>query len=234
MRRYRPGWTMLALGWQIATLLLAGTVALQAGEIYRYVDQQGVIHLANRPEGRSASVRRGVARPRGGGGDAPARLPDPGRDRYDEHIRAAAERFRVEPELIKAVIHAESGFNRRAVSRKGARGLMQLMPGTARQLGVSDSFDPRENIFGGTRYLREMLDRYGNDLRLGLAAYNAGPEAVDRSGGVPPYPETRSYVSRVSRLMQRYGGVPAPAGDRGRIYRVVKDGRVLLTNRALP
>ena len=105
--------------------------------------------------------------------------------------------YSVDYNLVKAVIKAESNFNPKAVSRAGARGLMQLMPATAAQMGVEDSFNPEENVHGGARYLRELLERYRGDAIRALAAYNAGPEAVDRYDGVPPFPETRRYVRQV-------------------------------------
>lgn len=117
-------------------------------------------------------------------------------------IREAAQRTGLPEALIDAVIRTESGYRPRAVSRAGARGLMQLMPATARSLGVHDPFDPRQNVLGGSRYLRRMYDRFGS-VRLALAAYNAGPGAVLRHRGVPPYDETRRYVSTVLRRYQR-------------------------------
>ena len=119
---------------------------------------------------------------------------------YKPAIRKHAKAHNLPPELISAVMRVESCYDRRAVSRSGARGLMQLMPATAMQLGVNDSFDPEQNIEAGVRYLAQMLARFGNKLDLGLAAYNAGPEAVAAYEGVPPYPETRSYVSRIRKL----------------------------------
>lgn len=113
-------------------------------------------------------------------------------------IGEASRRYDVSPELVLAVIRQESGFNPFAVSRKGAQGLMQLMPETAERLGVKDVFDPAENVQGGVKYLRQLLDRYDGDSRLALAAYNAGEGAVDRYGGVPPYRETRDYVLRIA------------------------------------
>jgi soluble lytic murein transglycosylase-like protein len=110
---------------------------------------------------------------------------------------AAARRHNLDPGLVLALVQVESAFQPRAVSRKGARGLTQLMPGTARELGVKNAFDPEQNLDGGARYLRQLLTRYGGDLARALAAYNAGPGAVDRHQGVPPYPETRQYVRRV-------------------------------------
>jgi hypothetical protein len=124
-------------------------------------------------------------------------------DAFDPIIQSTARDFGVDPALVKAVIAAESSFEPEAVSRIGALGLMQLMPETAAQLGVEDPLDPDQNIEGGTRYLREMLDRYG-DMRRALAAYNAGPDAVDSFDGVPPYRETRVYVSRVLSFYRGY------------------------------
>ncbi|PID76158.1 MAG: lytic transglycosylase [Deltaproteobacteria bacterium] len=119
-------------------------------------------------------------------------------------IRQIARRYRVEPSLIKAIIHTESGFNPRAVSSKGARGLMQLMPDTAKDLGIRNSFNPEENIDGGTRYLRQILNDFNGDLTLSLAAYNAGPGTVRRSGGMPAIEETRQYVAKVLKRYKVY------------------------------
>ncbi len=112
-------------------------------------------------------------------------------------VDSASAAYHLDPDLVNSVIHAESGFNAHAVSPKGARGLMQLMPGTASQLGVNDAFDPEANVTGGSRYLRELLERYHFDLIKALAAYNAGPERVEQYQGVPPFRETRAYVARI-------------------------------------
>jgi soluble lytic murein transglycosylase-like protein len=112
-------------------------------------------------------------------------------------VSDASATYHLDPDLVNSVIHAESGFNSRAVSPKGARGLMQLMPGTASQLGVTDAFDPQDNVAGGSRYLRELLERYNFDLVKALAAYNAGPERVEQYRGVPPFRETHAYVARI-------------------------------------
>jgi hypothetical protein len=117
----------------------------------------------------------------------------------NEVVRAASGTYHLDPDLVNSVIRAESGFNVRAVSPKGAQGLMQLMPQTASNLGVQNAFDPRANVEGGTRYLRELLERYNFDLVKALAAYNAGPQRVEQYGGVPPYYETKAYVARVVR-----------------------------------
>lgn len=126
---------------------------------------------------------------------------------YGTLIRAAAQRHGIDPALVAAVIQVESGFNPRAVSPAGAKGLMQLMDVTAASLGVRDPFDPAQNLDGGARYLRQMLDRFAGDLRLALAAYNAGPLAVEWAGGVPDYPETRAYVSKVLATYQALLGL---------------------------
>jgi hypothetical protein len=114
-------------------------------------------------------------------------------------VNDASGRYRLDPDLVSSVIKAESDFNVRAVSRKGAQGLMQLMPGTASQLGVQNAFDPQANVEGGTKYLRELMEKYNFDMVRALAAYNAGPQRVEQFGGVPPYYETRAYVARVVR-----------------------------------
>lgn len=121
----------------------------------------------------------------------------------NEVINAVSSRHHLDPDLINSVIHAESGFNPRAVSPKGAQGLMQLMPQTASRLGVINSFDPGDNLEGGTRYLRELLERYNFDLIKALAAYNAGPQRVEQYHGVPPYYETQAYVARIIRDFNR-------------------------------
>ena len=117
----------------------------------------------------------------------------------DDHIKEAATRYAVREELVAAIIEVESQFNPKAVSRRGAKGLMQLMPATAEVLGVRDPFDPRDNIQGGVKHLRWLLDRFDHDLPVVIAAYNAGEGAVLSNRGIPPYPETREYVRRVMR-----------------------------------
>ena len=118
-------------------------------------------------------------------------------------VSGAGERHQLDPDFINSVIRAESGFNNRAVSKKGAQGLMQLMPQTASQLGVAQPFDPNANVEGGTKYLRELLEKYNFDVVKALAAYNAGPKRVDQYRGVPPYYETRAYIARIIREFNR-------------------------------
>lgn len=188
-----------ALGCAVLLVALAAP-ALAGGPIYTFTDADGVIHFTNLPP-RDPRYRR-LPRP-------PQRAPlvqvAPARYDYDPLIGQAAEAHRLPPALVKAVIAAESDFDPRAVSRAGAQGLMQLMPTTAAVLGVADPLEPTQNVHGGVSYLRSLLDRYG-DLTRALAAYNAGPEAVDHYGGVPPYRETRAYVDRVLTYYRHYHG----------------------------
>lgn len=129
--------------------------------------------------------------------------PNPTDARLDEIVQNAADRHQLDPALIKAVISTESGWNSRAISQKGAMGLMQLIPATAQRLGVGNPFDPAQNVEGGTTYLKSLLDRYNGDLPKSLAAYNAGERAVDLTGGVPAYRETQQYVQKVTRAYFR-------------------------------
>ena len=151
-----------------------------------------------------------------------AKLSFPARPVADlnQVVNEASDRYRLDPDLVNSVIKAESDFHVRAVSPKGAQGLMQLMPGTASQLGVPNAFDPQANVDGGTKYLRELLERYNFDLVKALAAYNAGPEKVERFGGVPPYYETRTYVARIVKdfnkkkvAEQKAAGARKPRAD---------------------
>ncbi|MBV9087442.1 MAG: lytic transglycosylase domain-containing protein, partial [Acidobacteriaceae bacterium] len=144
----------------------------------------------------------------------------------DSIIQTAAQRHNVDPNLVRAVIRVESNFNPRAISPKGAMGLMQLMPATARNLNVSNPFDPEQNVNAGVRHLRELLDSYRGDVSLSLAAYNAGSGAVARSKGVPHYSETRQYVQRITRI---YGDKASAAGASGAPIHVYRDASGVLT-----
>jgi len=155
------------------------------------------------------------------------------RQKITEMIREVSARYRVDPSLVRAVIETESNWNSTAVSRKGALGLMQLHPATAQKLGVNNAFDPKENLDGGVRYLHMLLERYNGDLDKALAAYNAGPGAVDRAGGIPRFRETRNYVQKVTDSYFQPGSdrVPRAFEPHRRIYRTVaEDGRVVFTN----
>ena len=219
----------------LAAVLLIAVPA--SAETYRFVEVDGTIHLTNTPTdpqyqrmGFTSGTERGWLQL-----PLPIPLSVPDLAPYAREIREAAERYGVEEALIKAVIRVESGFNSRAISPKGARGLMQLMPGTASMLGVRDSFDPRQNIDGGVRHLRGLIDRFGNDLKLALAAYNAGEQAVANDGGIPPYRETRDYVTRILGLFSPTQAVaaplPAPEPPPLRTYRLeTADGTVTYTN----
>jgi Transglycosylase SLT domain/Domain of unknown function (DUF4124) len=155
------------------------------------------------------------------------RLPQGDTKPYAHEISEAANRYGIPERLVTAVIRAESGFNPRAVSRKGAQGLMQLMPSTASVLGVRNSFDPRENIDGGVRHLRGMIDRFPGNLPFAIAAYNAGEKAVTAYGGIPPYPETQDYVVRVLR----YYGMEGIDTPQTRVYQTIaRDGTITYTN----
>ncbi|MBI4793457.1 MAG: lytic transglycosylase domain-containing protein [Deltaproteobacteria bacterium] len=169
--------------------------------MYTFVDGNGVVHFSNVPNDpryvRMEEVKgRPQVRVRAG---KYIDLRD-----YEGYIRSVGSRYNVDPLLIQAVIKAESNFDCLASSGKGAQGLMQLMPGTARDMRVADPFDPHDNINGGTRYLRKMLNIFDEDLHLALAAYNAGPEVVKNIGGVPDIPETVEYINRVLRHYRRY------------------------------
>jgi len=184
----------------LGLVFLLATPALAGSQIYSFTDGDGVTHFTNIPQGdsRYRPVFRTPQSPR---------RPElaPARYDYDILIDEVAREHRLPPALVKAVIAAESAFDTRAVSRAGAQGLMQLMPTTAVHMGVAEPFEPVQNVHGGAGYLRSLVDRYG-DLTRALAAYNAGPEAVDRYGGVPPYRETRAYVDRVLTYYRHYYG----------------------------
>jgi soluble lytic murein transglycosylase-like protein len=149
----------------------------------------------------SALGPQGETSPDAAGASAAAPVPP---EQIDSLVQQNASTWQVDPSLIKAVIANESGFNAGATSKVGAQGLMQLMPETAASLGVRDPYDPVQNVAGGTRYLRSLLDRFGGDSKLAVAAYNAGPEAVEKYGGIPPYAETQNYVQNVLASADRY------------------------------
>lgn len=191
----------------LLALILRIPVAAADSRPYMYLDNNGTPTFTDRPMPRKSFVYLGrYGRPtaerscRG----VTRRLLNRRAARHERIIETHSAQHRVDPALVKAVIAVESCFDTKAVSRAGARGLMQLMPGTAADLGVRNVFNPEENIRGGVTYLRKMLERFGQNLRLALAAYNAGPTNVDRYRGIPPFPETRSYVQKVLAKLKDY------------------------------
>ena len=185
--------------FSVIIILLASFCAF--ADFYKYTDENGVVHITNSP-------RPGYSWVMGETKSAPARtaVKKVPRDKLDELIYISAARHGVDPALVRAVVKAESDYDAGAVSAVGARGLMQLMPETARLMGVNDIHDPEQNIDGGTRYLTRLLDRFDWEVALALAAYNAGEGAVRRHGGVPPYSETQDFVEKVLGYYRDYRG----------------------------
>jgi soluble lytic murein transglycosylase-like protein len=184
----------------LAALLAASTVQARPA-IYAYVDADGLRHYTDVPDSNRYHRLVLSSKDRTASGERYDLTLLAKAGQYDALIEMAAVSASVEPNLLRAVIVVESGFNSRAVSRRGAVGLMQLMPATATRFGVSNPYDPRENVHGGARYLKFLMDRFGQDMRLALAAYNAGESAVDRNGGrIPPFEETMAYVPRVMKI----------------------------------
>ncbi|MBT8367243.1 MAG: lytic transglycosylase domain-containing protein [Deltaproteobacteria bacterium] len=178
----------------ISFFLASGAYA----DIYRYIDENGVMHFTNTPTSSSQDyklfLRERVK--------SPPSWSD--NERYDDLISKASDRFGVSFPLLKAIIKAESDFDAQAVSKKGAMGLMQIMPQNFKLLGLKDPFDPTENINAGARYFKHLYDRFNGKLALSLAAYNAGPKAVDHYKTIPPYEETEEYVRRVLKYYYNY------------------------------
>jgi soluble lytic murein transglycosylase-like protein len=190
--------TSLAGTSLLLALTLAGT---SQADIYRTVGPDGVISFTNKPKQGSELYQKGE----------PKRAPAMPRDssperysRYDQHIREAATLYQIPEELVRAVIKVESDFDPRALSPANAHGLMQLIPATADRMLVTDIFDPRQNIYGGVRYLRVLANLFNGDIELTVAAYNAGEGAVIRHGGIPPYAETQEYVRKVLGFYRYY------------------------------
>ena len=189
----------------MAAILSGLVVAIPAkSDIYRYDDDEGVTHFTDAPtDKRFVVFLRDIRKDKQLRTKLSfTRSSNPAE--FDQIIKTCSDKYGVSESLIKAVIHAESGYNPNAVSNKGASGLMQLMPGTARDLKVSNRLDPKDNVEGGVKYLRFLLDTFHGDTSLALAAYNAGLGKVAKHGGIPPYAETRTYVARVLSYMQSY------------------------------
>ena len=191
-------------------------------DIYRHVDKDGIIHFSNQSASRAAGgqlyLRTGDKKKSRSGLTpfAPSDTSPERFSRFDEAIRQSATLYQIPEALVRAVVMVESNFDPRAVSHAGAQGLMQLMPETAARMEVRDSFDPRENIFGGVRYLRVLANLFNGDLELTVAGYNAGEGAVMRHGGIPPYEETQDYVIKVIGHYRRFAaqGPSAAAATR--------------------
>jgi Transglycosylase SLT domain len=207
----------LAIG--VVTALVLLVVVLPAAAEFVMEERDHVLYVKN------VEPAPAVARSKAAAASTP--------DSYRALIRDAAERHALTPALVESVIRVESNFQPRAVSPKGARGLMQLMPATATQLGVRNVFDARENVEAGVRHLRYLIDRYEGNVPLALAAYNAGVEAVARYGGIPPFAETRAYVARILSLLEQTGAARSretPAASRT-LYRYEgRDGGVVYSN----
>ncbi|GAB6267977.1 MAG: transglycosylase SLT domain-containing protein [Smithella sp.] len=197
---FRTG-LFLQVATAVLTVFIITTANIVHADIYKYVDEEGVLHLTNVPTDHKVKYVLILKEKR--------ILFQANLDvtKYDELINKAANKFKLDSALIKAIIKAESNFNHRAVSRVGAQGLMQLMPKTASSMNVEDSFHPGKNIEGGARYLRYLLNTYKGNLDLALAAYNAGEKAVAKYNyNIPPYRETQNYVKRVYSFYKSYNG----------------------------
>jgi soluble lytic murein transglycosylase-like protein len=207
--------------------MLALVPASADAQIYAWRDANGTLVLSDRELNTPTKIYEVPGAPSYRTTTAAAERPTSS-PRFDDIVVTHAQRHALRPELVRAVIQVESGYNPMATSPKGAMGLMQLMPATARELGVRNPYDPEENIRGGTAYLRQLLDRYDGNEQLALAAYNAGAGAVDRYGNVPPYRETRDYVRRV--------GQKAGAGEEtaARAKFVVYKSIEIIDGRAIP
>ena len=200
MRLFRQIYALIRNAALLAIVLLPSDVM---PGVWVYTDAHGTRHFADQP--RHSGYRELVSDRSLEGSGRRSGSARRGRG-WDPFIVRAGQRYGLSPALLKAVIHAESGFNERAVSPKGAQGLMQLMPPTAQALGVDDPFNPWQNIDGGTRHLADLVKVHRGDLSLALAAYNAGSNAVRRHRGIPPYRETRRYVRKVLELYRQYHG----------------------------
>jgi len=233
---------MKTLFMTVALCLAAGGLVPSAhAQLSSYVDEHGNVVYTNadrparrKPESdKSATTQDAKAKTAQTAADSSALPKSINPDVLHQIVQETAQKHDVDPALVSAVISTESNWNTSALSRKGARGLMQLVPETAQKLGVYNAWDPQQNVDGGVRYLHMLLDRYNGDVPLALAAYNAGPSAVDRWGGVPNYPETREYVRKVTHTYLQPGSANQSGSRSGSrpIYRfATDDGRVIFTN----
>jgi hypothetical protein len=211
-----------------------------SADIFKYINEEGVICYTDAPFGKKTEKVLTD--------NSKKVLPDRNRTEknlalhtdYSSYVQKSAQKYEIEPELIHAVIRTESNGNCRAVSKKGAMGLMQLMPSTASDMNVGNPFNPEENIDGGTRYLRYLIEKFNGNLTLAIAAYNSGPKTVERYGNVPPISETRQYVNKVFALYngkRSYAVSDTPADNQDKpapIHKVVlEDGTILFTNSTL-
>jgi len=177
----------------LSSITLFFTIVGKTGaDIYKYVDEKGVVHFTNMPTSAKYRLLRKESK---------AQSQE---RKYDGIINALCEKYGVETSFIKAMVKTESNFDPYAVSKKGATGLMQLMPEKAKDLSVKDSFDPKQNLDGGIRHVSYLIKKYEGNVKLALAAYNAGESAVEISNGVPPFEETQNYIVKVLRLMKKY------------------------------
>lgn len=222
----------------IVLFLLLFIATSVSSDVYRYTDENGVVCYTDTPFGEKAE--RIIQEKRSN--DKKSDRLDSGMvtgQNYGTYVQRAALKYNIEPELIHALIKTESNGNHRALSRKGAMGLMQLMPSTASDMNVRNPFNPRENIEGGTRYLRYLLEKFNGNLTLALAAYNAGPKTVEKYGSIPPIKETKQYINKIFSLYQgkrNYNTSDLSNQDKPTlIYKVVlEDGTILFTNSSLP
>lgn len=210
----------------IFILIIGTSGASSYADIYKYTDENGTSHFTNIPPDKGykkiiSGGRKDISRYEGKTGE---------NGYYDKIIESKSIKYNIKPSVINAVITVESDWDPEAVSKKGAIGLMQLMPSTAKDMQIEDPFNPEENIEGGTRYLRYLLDRFNEDINLALAAYNAGPALVEKFGGIPSISETRDFVKKVISISENKNRAKT-----ARIYKVTyEDGSTIFTNTPFP
>lgn len=205
----------------IVIFLFLAPVLVFGGEVFKHTDENGVTHYSDSPitEFQKADYKKRSA------------FRDSYSDSYHVIINRNASKYNIDASLIRAVIETESSFNSKAVSRRGAIGLMQLLPDTARRMGAKRPFEPEQNIEAGTKYLKYLIDRFDGDLRLALAAYNAGPNVVEKYGDIPPYGETRRYVKKVVGSYTKEKKAYGITKTGNVIYKVrMNDGTILYSN----